>query len=327
MGAGRGIEHVHGPTRIPQLRPNELVVLCAVRNGVPWVSTFIRHYQQRGAKHIFFLDNGSTDGTADAVAAHDGTSVFRTSLPFSRYSVALKRWLVRTFGGGGWSLYCDVDELFDYPFSSEIDLPSFLDYLNRRGYTAVTAQMLDMFSAEPLGAVQGRTDEDLKRIYRWYDVEDIIKTKDKFWLWMNRIDTDTLYSHSGGIRARVFGVHGSKLTKQPLLRCGAPLTVFPYDEHFVTHATMADVTGVLLHYKFIAALYEQARDELQRQQHTNFQIYRRYQEVYTDKPDLLLSGPSTREYDCAEDLLDSGFLVASERYRAWVREHSLSPSG
>lgn len=320
LGVGKGIQHVHGPARIGALRPDEMIVLCAVRNGLPWVSTFIRYYQRQGARHVVFLDNGSTDGTPEAVTAHAGTSLFRTELPFSRYSVALKRWLVRTFGGGGWSLYCDVDELFDYPFSESLNLPGFLGYLNEREYTAVTAQMLDMFSAESLGAVQGRPDDDLQAAYRWYDIEDIVKTRRKFWIWMNRVDTGALYSHSGGVRARVFDVHGSKLTKHPLTRSGSSLRVFPYDEHFVTHAALADVSGVLLHYKFIGALYQQACDELQRKQHTNFQVYRRYQEVYTDKPELLLWRPNAREYERAEDLLESGFLIASERYRDWVAE-------
>ena len=44
----------------------------------------------------------------------------------------------------------DVDELFDYPYSDVVSLGSFLRYLSKKSYTAVTAQMLDMFPGEPL---------------------------------------------------------------------------------------------------------------------------------------------------------------------------------
>jgi glycosyltransferase involved in cell wall biosynthesis len=318
---GGAITHVHGP-RDCKLCEDELVVLCLVRNGAAWIPTFVRHYRQLGARHIIFLDNDSTDETVELAKSHQDVSVFHTALSFAKYRVVLKRWLVRRFGRVGWCLVADVDELFNYPFSGRLGLGPFLRYLNRRGYTAVTAQMLDMFSAEPLAAVQGRAEEDLREIYRFYDVSDITKSRERYWLRMNQMDADTLLMHDGGIRARAFGWQWSNLTKHPLMRSDSNLGVFPYDEHFVTGASLADVTGVLFHYKFTSAFYRQVQEEKDREQHYGkATIYKRYDKILRENPELCLHFATARELRHAEDLLESGFLVASEEYRAWVAEH------
>ena len=44
-----------------------------------------------------------------------------------------------------WVLCVDIDELFDYPFRREIPTVDLLRYLNRCGFTAVVAQLLDLF--------------------------------------------------------------------------------------------------------------------------------------------------------------------------------------
>jgi hypothetical protein len=38
-----------------------------VRDGRPYVRSFVAHYSSMGVKHLIFLDNGSTDGTVEAL--------------------------------------------------------------------------------------------------------------------------------------------------------------------------------------------------------------------------------------------------------------------
>jgi hypothetical protein len=296
-----------------------LIVLSLIRNGSAWLPSFIDHYRALGARHIVLLDNDSTDDTIEIATARPDVSVFRTALSFARYRVVLKRWLVHTFGRGGWSLVADADELFDYPASDRLDLRGFLTYLNRRGFTAVVGQMLDMFPGEPLAEVQGRTGEDLRVRYPFYDISAITRTTGKYWLRMNQRSTDSLYMHDGGIRASAFGWQWSNLTKLPVMRYGTGLSVFPYDEHFVTGARLADVSGVLLHYKFTGASFEQVREEKQREQHYGkATIYKRYDEVLTKDGALCLRGATARELSNTDELVESGFLVASDEYARWV---------
>src|SRR5215217_4332927 len=78
------VEHVHGPEKV-DYRLDELVVVCLVRDGRPYVKSFVEHYLSLGAKHLFFLDNESTDGTVEALKKYDNLTVLRTTLPYKEY--------------------------------------------------------------------------------------------------------------------------------------------------------------------------------------------------------------------------------------------------
>src|SRR5215203_6671877 len=138
------IEHLHGPEEV-DYEIDELVVLVLLRNGRPYIKPFIEHYFSLGVKHIVFLDNGSTAGTVDALQNYDNVTVLSTGVPYNRYNVAFKRYLVERFGRGRWTLSTDIDELFDYPYSDVVSLKALLRYLNEHSYTAVVTYMLDMF--------------------------------------------------------------------------------------------------------------------------------------------------------------------------------------
>src|SRR5215211_1917211 len=163
------IEHLHGPESV-DLQKDELIVLTQVRNSRPYVQSFIEHYRFLGAKHMVFLDNGSTDGTVAALKGYDNVTVLRTMLPYRTHNVAMKQYLIERFGRQRWSLLVDIDELFDYPFSDVVGLKALLRYLSSNGYTAMVAHMLDMFPAEPLSrdaSLSPPEHEPLKKKYRF----------------------------------------------------------------------------------------------------------------------------------------------------------------
>src|SRR5215218_2951358 len=167
------IEHLYGPEEVPY-DADELVLVCLVRNGRPYVKSFVGHYTSLGIKHLSFLDNASTDGTIEALKGYDNVSVLQTTLPFKRYQVSMRQYLIERFGKKGrWCLYADIDELFDYPYSDVVSLSSLLRYLKERSYTAVAAQMLDMFPEEPLSGRASNPDEPLKERHRFYDISNV----------------------------------------------------------------------------------------------------------------------------------------------------------
>src|SRR5918993_341868 len=135
------VKHLHGPKKIAY-GPEELVVVCLVRNGRPYVKSFIDHYISLGVKHIIFMDNGSDDDTVAVAQDHERVTVVQTKLPYKHFEYEMKLYLISRFGKGRWSLYVDIDELFDYPYSDVVGLSSLLRYLNERSYTAVVAQHL-----------------------------------------------------------------------------------------------------------------------------------------------------------------------------------------
>src|ERR687889_640543 len=168
------IEHLYGPEEVPY-EEDEVVLVCLMRNGRPYVKSFVEHHTSLGINHLFFLDNGSTDGTVEALKGYENVTVLQTGLPFKRYEVSIRQYLVERFGQEGrWCLYVDIDELFDYPYSDVVSLGALLRYLNERCYTAVVAQMLDMFPDELLsGRASTLLDEPLKERHRFYDISNI----------------------------------------------------------------------------------------------------------------------------------------------------------
>src|SRR5215217_9707739 len=167
------IDHLYGPEQVSYAE-DELVLLCLLRDGRPYVKSFVEHHFSLGVKHLFFLDNGSTDGTVEALKEYENVTVLRTGLPFERYELSVRQYLVERFcQKGRWCLYADMDELFDYPYSDVVSLGALLRYLNERSYTAVVAQMLDMFPEEPLSGRASSPDEPLKQRHRFYDISNV----------------------------------------------------------------------------------------------------------------------------------------------------------
>src|SRR5580765_2053058 len=74
------VRHLSGPRRL-QLSGNEAIVTCVVKNGEFYVESYIRHYAEMGFRHIFFLDNGSTDGTVSIAQQYPNVTILRTDLP------------------------------------------------------------------------------------------------------------------------------------------------------------------------------------------------------------------------------------------------------
>src|SRR5215218_2912763 len=315
-------EHVHGPEEVAY-EPDELIVVCNVRDARPYVRSFVEHYTSMGVKHMVFLDNGSTDGTVEALKNYDNVTVLRSTLPFRRYKAAMKHYLIERFGRGRWSLCVDIDELFDYPYSDVVGLGSLLRYLNERSYTAVVAQMLDMFPEEPLaGSREGNLpDEPLKERHHFYDVSDIsrISMRGHPLFRNNTLESDEVEALRGGIRQTLFGFRAN-LTKFPLVFSDGTVTPFDGSTHWVDNARIADLTCVLLHYKFLDGyLREQAAQAVREEHHyDNSAEYKEYLRVLEGNPTLRIKQETSKEIQGVNDLLENGFLSVSQDYVGWV---------
>src|SRR5215217_1537301 len=318
------IEHLHGPEEM-DYEPDELVVVCLVRDGRPYVKSFVEHYRSLGVKHLFFLDNYSTDGTVEALKNYNNVTVLETMLPYKEYKHLMKQYLIGRFGKKDrWCLCVDIDELFDYPYSDLIGLGSLLRYLNGNSYTAVAAQILDMLSEEPLSGREGNLqDEPLKEGLRFYDISNISRMRFKelphHLKRNNALKSDEIEIFRNGIRSAIFSDR-PLLTKFPLMFKDGRIKPFDRSSHWVANAKIADITCVLLHYKFLDGyFYKQATR--QGQYHNNsarYTHYKKYLEVLDKNPTLQVKRESARELKGVNDLVENGFLVVSEEYLMMV---------
>jgi glycosyltransferase involved in cell wall biosynthesis len=307
------VRHLHGPRRVPY-GDDELIALCVVRNGAAHVTSFLRHHQRLGVKHIVLLDNGSTDGTVDLARAFAGVTILRSRRPYRTYETVLKRYLVRRFARGRWSLMVDIDERFDYPGSDRMGVAALLTYLNRNAYTAVLAQMLDLFSEAPLRCPPTALPDSLAERYCHYDTSAVERHPYRFGTPAN----PAIRMHAGGIRKTIFGTENG-LTKACLIRLVPPLVPF-VGFHQVANGTIADFTAVLLHYPFAGAFVEKVREAVQTDRYrvSAGEEYVKYWARLQDEPDLRLWRPTARRYVGLEPLLEEGFLVTSPAYRRWM---------
>jgi hypothetical protein len=279
---------------------------------------------------MFFLDNGSTDGTIEALKQYENVSVLHTGLPFKYYETSMRQHLVERFcQKGRWCLYADIDELFDYPYSDVVSLSSLLRYLNERSYTAVVAQMLDMFPEEPLsGSASNPLDEPLKQRHRFYDISNVkkmsIKEHPRTTDTNNTYQSDDIEFYSGGIRPVIFDCVPPWLTRWTPTFSDGKLKHFTYDAHRVDDARVADLTCVLLHYKFLDEHFHKKVAQAVREENYpyNSRQYKRYLEVLENTSSLQLKQESARELRSVNDLVENGFLVVSEEYMMLVYEQA-----
>ena len=317
-----GTELLHGPGEVEYER-DELVVLCLLRDGRHYLKSFVEHYSSLGAKHIVFLDNGSTDGTVEALKNYDNVTVLRTGLPFKKYQLSMRRYLIERFGKDRWSLLVDIDELFDYPYSEVVSLKALLGYLDENRYTAVVANMLDMFPEDPISENSWDGDELLKETHRFYDLSNVntygyqVGEDDG-----NLVSNEEIGILQGGIQRTLFDLR-PPLTKHPLVFLDDEIKPVDLSEHWARNARIADFTGVLLHYKLLGNLYGLVRREINEGRYVNrYGKYEKYHEVLERSPKLEIKRETSRELESTNDLVGTPFAVVSEEYMKLVEEEA-----
>lgn len=308
------VKHIYGSKNI-NYSTNELIVLCVVRNGEAYIKSFIEHYLSLGVKHIVFLDNGSTDDTLTLASQYSNVSILQTHCPYQKYETLMKKYLVKKFSKNRWNLFADIDELFDYPFSNVLNLTGLLTYLNENSYTAVVAQMLDMFyNGSSFQDRIANKNNSLKHLNEYYDVSNISKSNYP-WGFLSNPDVKM---HMGGIRKTLFGTNNG-LTKAPLIFIDHKIKPF-VDYHHVENANIADFTCVLLHYPFACSFQEKVYEAVQtnRYQESASHEYQMYWNKLIQDPGMIINQETAHKLKNINDLI-RGFLVVSENYKKWVK--------
>lgn len=315
------VRHQHGPTQV-DAQTDDLIVTCLVRNGEAYIKEFIDHYRKLGVRHIVFLDNGSTDNTVSMACRHKDITVLSTDAPFSTYQTIMRRYLLSRYGKENWVLCADIDEFFDYPHSDQIKLSDFLNYLNENKYNVVALQMLDMIPGKPLSEIE--PDHSFKDTHLYYDISNISKYdyESNSWLNDNVISNSGIKTHRGGIRQELFNMRSERplLSKHTLLRLTRGLCPEDVRTHHIDNAFIADVSGVLYHYKFTSNFTDYVQRAVQKETFSNdSEEYKSYlKELKEGKTALRTS--NMKRIEGTEELIDSGFLKISKAYDRYVKE-------
>ncbi|EGD48015.1 hypothetical protein Cpap_2701 [Ruminiclostridium papyrosolvens DSM 2782] len=325
----RDIPHMFGDKAI-NLEKNELAVVCLLKDGMDYLEDFLEHYNNLGVKHFVFIDDNSTDGTVEFLKGKPNVTVYQVNIkPSMVYESEIRRAIIQSLFDNCWCLCVDVDELFDYPYSDRISLAQFLDYLNKNEYTAVVAYMLDMFSKNSRVLDTNYTDR-LADKYCYYDISQVKKGKyfkhNLNFCNYNVLSDKGMKYYYGGIRRKLFGkiVINKKeiprylLIKHPLMfidRKIEPIT----NPHFCNKAHIADVNGLLKHYKFTDSFIDKLNAE------RDYSFFGRiehneYSKILQGKENINFYSSDSKKLEDMEYLIKSHFLQVSGRYLNYVKQ-------
>lgn len=312
----RGNVVLHGPA-VVELAPDAVAVVSLMKDAAYFIAGFIEHHQQLGVRHIVIVDNGSSDDTVAIAAGFKGVTVVRNTLPAKRYEVMLRDVAARQVVRGGWVLFADADEMFEAPLGAS--LGQLTAYLNAHGFTAMVAQMLDLFSPLPYGAGKG------------WSFAQVVARADRFSLgcvesvpyhdraaigfsWFLDSNDGTVALKLGGLRREVFG-EACFLSKHSLVRNGGG--VLMTHPHCASGVRVADVTGLLRHYKLAGDYLARDRASVAAGMWDHAEDAKRLAAAVGG--DAFTIDPAVAQvYAGTAELVDQGFLEASDTFRAFI---------
>ena len=278
--------------RTDQIRKSDILLFCTLRNEGVRLPYFLKYYRDMGVSHFLFVDNDSTDGTAELLAEQPDVSVWhsRKSYKRARFGMDWMNWLLRKYGHDHWCLTVDPDEFFVYPFCDSRPLPALTDWLDASSIRSFSAMLLDMYPKGRIDAMPYQPGQNPLEIASWFDSGNYTLKRNHLLgnLWIQ-----------GGARARVFFADRPEaapaLNKIPLVKWQRSYTyvssthsLLPRGLNLVYDEWGGEkASGCLLHAKFLDTFAAKAAEELQRRQHyAASHEYRAYAEKLEDDPDL-----------------------------------------
>ena len=273
------------------IQAHDVLVFCTMRNEMARLPHFLSHYRALGVAHFIFVDNASTDGSAELVAEQADCSVWRTDASYkaSRFGLDWINHLLGRFGHNHWCLTVDVDELLTYSRWNRVELPGLTSWLDKTNTFCFGALMLDMYPKGPIGEEFSDTDP--------------IAYLDHFDAGPYRAQRQPLIQNlwvQGGARERFFfdkTPHLSPtLNKIPLVKWHRSYAYMNSTHSMLPrhmNAALIDMagthipSGALLHTKFLPTIIEKSAEEKQRKEHfTNSANFDAYYNAIIENPTL-----------------------------------------
>lgn len=310
---------LHGLSRVV-LAPDEVAVVSLMKDAAYFIGPFIAHHQALGVRHIVIVDNGSIDNTVTIAKGFSGVTVISNTLPAKHYEVLLREMAARQVLQGGWVLFADADEMFEAPMAAP--LTELLRYLNSKGFTAMVTQMLDLFAPQVYGDSKGWLYPEVIARADRYSLGQVMSVsyhdRDQIgfaWFLERNTAPESVTMKIGGLRAEVFG-EACFLSKHSLVRNlpGIGLMTHP---HCASGVKVADVTGLLRHYKLAGDYLARDRASVAAGTWDHAEDAKRLAAAMGGDG-FAIQPRVAQPYSGVQALVDQGFLVVSSAYRSII---------
>lgn len=278
--------------RTDQIARGDILLFCTFRNEHLRLPYFLQYYRDLGIDHFVMVDNGSTDGGREYIAAQPDVSLWTTDAGYgdARFGIDWLTWLQGKYAHGHWALTVDTDEFFVYPFCDTRPIRALADWLDASDVRSFGTMQLDMYPKGPVGATTYKSGQNPFEVAKWFDAGNYTMTRNTLMrnLWIQ-----------GGPRARMFFASKPRsapaLNKVPLVKWDRKYTyvssthmVLPRGLNLVYDQQGGEKTsGILLHAKFINTFSARATEEADRGQHYGrSREYKNYAAEDGSDPDL-----------------------------------------
>ena len=307
--------------RTGTIRQDDILGFAVLRNEIQRLPYFLEHHRRLGVSHFLFVDNGSTDGSAEWLSGQEDVSLWRTgdSYKASRFGLDWLNGLLMRHGSGHWCLTLDADELLVYPDHEKRDLRELTGWLDARQADFLAALMLDLYPKGPVGTQSYAAGQNPIEVLPYFDPVGYDRTL------MPRFGHVSI---RGGARRRHFFADDPEraphLHKTPLVRWH-----WRYAYLSSTHIVLPTrlnagfarpdlPTGALLHTKFLPGIQEKSAEEKLRAEHfTHPDNYGDYYDGLIAGPDLWF--PGAARYEGTGQLAALGLIQCGE----WVQDEKL----
>lgn len=287
---------------------DSILLFTVVRNERWRLQWFLDYYRSMGVERFFFVDNDSSDGTAEFLHKQPDVHVFWTEQSYAKAYSGMQwvNWLVEQYGADCWCIYADVDEALVFPGVEQRGLRSLTTYMSDHGQEAMYAFMLDMYAPH------------LNSIRRDNDYTDFLNDYPLFeneYSWLNTACCPYVFT-AGGIR-RTFKLSENQ-TKTPLIRGGRGIK-FLMSSHLITPAHLSDVSAVLLHYKLAGDFKENFANDLvenTRIARCKMRHWRYIEALKGLSEDDSFVHDNTVSYQSSQQLVELGILKTSPNFEA-----------
>jgi len=278
--------------RTAQISENAILAFSTMRDEMVRLPYWLEHHRALGVDHFLIVENDSSDGTRDYLAAQPDVSLWTTqaSYKLSRFGVDWLTHLQRRYAQGHWCLTVDADEIFVYPHHDTRPLPALVQWLDQHDRQSFGALMLDMYPKGPLEDHDYTPGDDPFKVLSWFDGGNYMIQK--------KPDLENLWIQ-GGVRARRFFADRPRraptMSKAPLVKwhrsyvyVSSTHSLLPRRLNHVYDDQGGEITsGVLLHTKFLPVIVEKSAEEKERREHfANSDLYESYYDSLIDSPDL-----------------------------------------
>lgn len=293
---------------------NEIRLFTMARNESLRLPYFLEYYMSRGVDRIFLIDNDSSDDTVRLALEHDRVHVFQTMESFKNYYNWTES-LLQRYGRGHWCVGVDLDEFLVYPHSERIAINRFVEFLESRRFSAVYCLLLDMYAGPETGNIVYRRGENPLHCTPYFDPEFELE---------HRLFHDVKFRRQfqtmrfgGGMRKRVFGVDPN-CTKVPLFKFDRG-TRTAAGMHAIDGAVVADVRGVVLHFKYLQDFMDRTIEEADRQQHAaGAFLYKKMAEKLREEDSTNFFYEGAVKFESSRQLVELGMMDSSPEYESFV---------